>query len=261
MAFLWLPPCPAFWPLQNNIRPPFVVRAVTATPAATLLARCVPDVALLTLWLEVILLKATLARQVVTEVTRVLLEPLALSVPRAAAVAVLGLLPLGPEVHPTNFVTEESLSSVLSKSVSGVIKCWMFNTIPTSTVIFTVKTSWDLFSLGLGQVWNYSVWSDCTYEMKKVTESGWQGIKTRRFLFAVQGPLVNQALTGNGTPNTTCSVLPPKLYCRLLRSAGATEGLFVLRGRNLSLDRHWLKSFTSQRRNTTGMNDTHALFP
>ena len=157
---------------------------MTATPAATLLARCVPDVALLTLWSEVILLKATLARQVVTEVTRVLLEPLALSVPRAAAVAVLGLLPLGPEVHPTNLVMEESLSSVLSKSVSGVIECWMFNTVPASTVIFTV----DLFSLGLEQVWNYSVWSDCTYEMKKMTESGWQGIKTRRFFWLYMDP-------------------------------------------------------------------------
>ena len=50
----------------------------------------------------------------------------------------------------------------------------MFYAESTSKVIFTVKTSLDLFSLGLGQV---SVLSDCTYVMKRVTESGRQGIR------------------------------------------------------------------------------------
>ena len=49
-------------------------------------------------------------------------------------------------------------------------------------VIFTVKTSLDLFSLELEQVSNDTVLGDCICEMKRVTESG---------------PLVNQAPTGN----------------------------------------------------------------
>ena len=42
----------------------------------------------------------------------------------------------------------------------------VFYAVPTSRVIFTVKTSLDFFSLGKEQVWTYSVLGDRIYEMR-----------------------------------------------------------------------------------------------
>ena len=42
----------------------------------------------------------------------------------------------------------------------------MFYGIPTARVIFTVKTSFDVFSLSREQVWTYSVLGDQIYEMR-----------------------------------------------------------------------------------------------
>ena len=42
----------------------------------------------------------------------------------------------------------------------------MFYTVPTARFIFTAKTSLDVFSLGLKQVWIDSVLGDLIYEMK-----------------------------------------------------------------------------------------------
>ena len=41
-----------------------------------------------------------------------------------------------------------------------------FYDIPTARVIFTVKTSFDVFSLGREQVWTFSVLGDQIYEMR-----------------------------------------------------------------------------------------------
>ena len=49
----------------------------------------------------------------------------------------------------------------------------MFYAVLTARVIFIVKTSVDVFSNA-----NTSVLGDCISEMKRVTESGQQGIKT-----------------------------------------------------------------------------------
>ena len=54
----------------------------------------------------------------------------------------------------------------------------MLYAIPTSRVIFTVKTGLDVFSLRREPVWTCSVLGDCTCEMTRVTESGQQGVKT-----------------------------------------------------------------------------------
>ena len=44
-------------------------------------------------------------------------------------------------------------------------ECWRFYAIPTAKVIFTAKTSLDVFSLSQEQVWNFSVLGDELYEM------------------------------------------------------------------------------------------------
>ena len=41
-----------------------------------------------------------------------------------------------------------------------------FYDIPTARVIFTAKTSFDIFSLGREQVWTFSVLGDRIYEMR-----------------------------------------------------------------------------------------------
>ena len=79
------------------------------------------------------------------------------------------------------------------------------------------------FSLVLG---------DRICEIKRFTESGNRGSKPE-IIFAVLRPLVKPGPAGNQTPKTTCSVLGPP-YRRLLRSSGATEGLFFLGGRSPS---------------------------
>ena len=42
----------------------------------------------------------------------------------------------------------------------------MFYVIPTARVIFTAKTSLDVFGLGREQVWTFSVLGDRIYEMR-----------------------------------------------------------------------------------------------
>ena len=43
-----------------------------------------------------------------------------------------------------------------------------FYDVPTSRVIFTAKTSLDLFSLGRKQVWTYSIFGDRIYDMRSL---------------------------------------------------------------------------------------------
>ena len=56
----------------------------------------------------------------------------------------------------------------------------MFYDVPKSRVSFMAKTSLNLYSLGLKSVWTSLVFGDRIYEMKMVTKSGRQGIKTKR---------------------------------------------------------------------------------
>ena len=44
-------------------------------------------------------------------------------------------------------------------------ECWVFYAVPTARVIFTAKTSLDVFSLSPEQVWTFSVLGDPIYEM------------------------------------------------------------------------------------------------
>ena len=44
-------------------------------------------------------------------------------------------------------------------------ECWRFYAVPTAKVIFTAKTSLDVFSLSQEQVWTFSVMGDEIYEM------------------------------------------------------------------------------------------------
>ena len=44
-------------------------------------------------------------------------------------------------------------------------ECWMFYAIPTTKVIFTAKTSLDVFSLSQEQLWTFSVVGDRIYDM------------------------------------------------------------------------------------------------
>ena len=45
-------------------------------------------------------------------------------------------------------------------------ECWRFYAVPTARVIFTAKTSLDVFSLSQEQVWTDSVLADRIYEMR-----------------------------------------------------------------------------------------------
>ena len=45
-------------------------------------------------------------------------------------------------------------------------ECWRFYAVPTSRVIFTVKISFDIFSLSQEQGWTFSVLGDQIYEMR-----------------------------------------------------------------------------------------------
>ena len=45
-------------------------------------------------------------------------------------------------------------------------ECWVFYAVPTARVIFTAKTSLDVFSLSGEQVWTFSVLGDRIYEMR-----------------------------------------------------------------------------------------------
>ena len=50
--------------------------------------------------------------------------------------------------------------------------------VPTARVILMAKTSLDIFSPRREHVWNCSVLGNCICEMKRMTESGQQRIKT-----------------------------------------------------------------------------------
>ena len=84
----------------------------------------------------------------------------------------------------------------------------MFCAIPTARVIFMAKISVDAFSLRLEDVWTHSVLGDHMCEMKRVTESGQQGIKTRDH-FCCTSTLGEPSPTRNLSPKTTWSVLGP----------------------------------------------------
>ena len=49
-------------------------------------------------------------------------------------------------------------------------------------VIFTAKTSLEVFRLRQEHVWSFFVLGNCICEMKRVTVSGQQGVKTRDYL-------------------------------------------------------------------------------
>ena len=55
----------------------------------------------------------------------------------------------------------------------------MIYIVPTARVIFIAKTCLDVFSLRQEHVWTCSDLGDCNCEMKRVTESEQQGIKTQ----------------------------------------------------------------------------------
>ena len=45
-------------------------------------------------------------------------------------------------------------------------ECWVFYAVPTTRVIFSTKTSLDVFSLRQEQVWAFLVLGDQIFEMK-----------------------------------------------------------------------------------------------
>ena len=45
-------------------------------------------------------------------------------------------------------------------------ECWRFYVVRTARVIFTSKTSLDVFNLSREQVWTFSVLGDRIYEMR-----------------------------------------------------------------------------------------------
>ena len=47
-----------------------------------------------------------------------------------------------------------------------VSECWRFYAVPTAMVIFTAKTSFDVFSLSQEQGWTFSVLGDRVNEMR-----------------------------------------------------------------------------------------------
>ena len=51
-------------------------------------------------------------------------------------------------------------------------ECWRFYTVPTARVIFTAKTSLDVFSLSRKQVWTFSVLGDRIYELRWQQQPG-----------------------------------------------------------------------------------------
>ena len=51
--------------------------------------------------------------------------------------------------------------------------CWRFYVVPTARVIFTAKTSSDVFGLSQEQVWTLSVLGDRIYELRSLcTDTG-----------------------------------------------------------------------------------------
>ena len=47
-------------------------------------------------------------------------------------------------------------------------ECWRFYAVPRARVIFTAKTSFDVFRPSREQVWTFSVLGDRSYEMRCV---------------------------------------------------------------------------------------------
>ena len=120
----------------------------------------------------------------------------------------------------------------------------MFYAVPTSRVMFTVKISLDLFSLGRKQVWTCSVLGNSIYVMKKVTESVWQGINTGRS-FCCTSTLGETSTDRESNHKKTTKknrLVLSSPNCHLLLSAGTTEGLFPVRGRSPSPNTHMVVS-------------------
>ena len=133
-----------------------------------------------------------------------------------------------------------------SVSVSFQIFSVNFTYIPvyavlTTRVIFTAKTSLDVFSLRQQHVWTYSVLGDRICEMRRVTGTGQQGIKTWDYVCGTSTlgePSTNQ----ESTPKDHLLSAGP-IYRRLLQSAGATKDLFFLRGTSPSRDPHGVREW------------------
>ena len=52
------------------------------------------------------------------------------------------------------------LGVVTNNGEGGVSECWRFYAVPTARVIFSAKTSLDVFSLSREKVWTFSVLGD-----------------------------------------------------------------------------------------------------
>ena len=81
----------------------------------------------------------------------------------------------GPNQHNNNGMDERLIKGLLSSLFSvqlvethekRVSECWRFYAVPTARVIFTKKTSLDVFCLSREQVWTFSVLGDRIYEMR-----------------------------------------------------------------------------------------------
>ena len=78
---------------------------------------------------------------------------------------------------PCRPVEFKGTDSIVLSCVSEWVMVF-FNGEPTARLVFTVKTSLDVFSLRWEHLWTCSVLRDCICEMKRVAVSGQQGIKT-----------------------------------------------------------------------------------
>ena len=56
--------------------------------------------------------------------------------------------------------------TAMCKILERVSECWMFYAVLTARVIFTVKTSLDVFSLRQEQVWTFSILVYRIFEMR-----------------------------------------------------------------------------------------------
>ena len=85
---------------------------------------------------------------------------------------------------------------------------WMLYAVPIARVIFTAITCLDVFSQRWEYVWTFLVLGGRICKMKRVTESGQQGIKTWDN-FCCTSILGEPSTNWDWTPKTTCSVLSP----------------------------------------------------
>ena len=61
------------------------------------------------------------------------------------------------EVSTTQTLRTQNKAISKYQILRGVSECWRFYAVPTARVIFTAKTSFDVFSLSREQVWTFSV--------------------------------------------------------------------------------------------------------